>query len=338
MLVRRAIKLSHTEKNWTGEYWFGDKTKPKLEVLIIGDSVAASLGVRDFKSTIEATVGKYLGKDYYVHLINRAQLGARTTELAQEEIQGPWDITIAFVGNGDLIHGIKTSLSKMALARLAEHLKGRSRINIFVGPGAVETIKIFPFWYRLRLKYRLKDYGIMLEKFTKQHNIYFANPLKYKMKDEYFSADQTHPNASGETLWANVIWEQIATALGKDHAPLKPDAKVRKSSRFDALFSELLFWTHTAIVIFMLFMGLFLSLWWVAGVLILQKIHLYLFDGCAITRWEQAIGGMPQDMTYFQMAFKRFFNRRLSHAGAHTVYLFVTSATILLAVIGTLIR
>lgn len=333
LLIRRAVKISHFSKDWTGEFWFGDKNKPDLSILVVGDSIAASLGINKLEDTIGARIAANFSPDHHVRLVNRGQVGIWSAGLSLEEIDGHWDYIIAIIGSNDLLHRVPLTTAKKSLLLLVEHLKKHSRMVVLAGPGEVSALSFLPVWYRFALKLREKQYSRMMDKVATSQRILYANPLIRHFKKSWFSKDQTHPNSNGDKVWSDVIWAAIQS---KRHAPapLLPEAAMLK--HHGKFYVEGVFWIHTVIVLLLLTMGLFLPLWLVLLVIILQRIQLYVFDGCSITQYEQIIGGIPQEQLYFQYVSRRFFHYNLSRYGNHLAYLTLFAISVLLTILKNL--
>jgi len=76
----------------------------------------------------------------------------------------------------------------------------------------------------------------------------------------------------------------------------------------------LLFWAHLLVGIFGVTIGFYLSLPMVLGIVILHRIHLLLFKGCAITRLQQYLGHFPEQVDFLEIVAKRFTGKEITPA------------------------
>lgn len=74
----------------------------------------------------------------------------------------------------------------------------------------------------------------------------------------------------------------------------------------------LLFWTHFLVGAFGVTLGFYLSLPMVVGLVILHRIHLFVFDGCAITRLQQYLGHFPRQVDFLEVVAKKFIGKDIT--------------------------
>lgn len=208
--LNRAISLAHTTPDQTGEFGVGDKNKDQLRVLIIGDSIAAGTGINKFEQSLGGRLATQLAKNYHVYLKNQAEKSSWTSDLALDKIDGKWDIAIVIVGSNELIHHINTRFFKVSCNRLLRELLPAVKHIYLVGPGDVASAKIFPFWFRIRMRTKQLNLAKTMDKIAKEHRVTYVNPLKHRTKKSYFSKDGLHPNAFGHQKWFESIWEAVS--------------------------------------------------------------------------------------------------------------------------------
>ena len=68
----------------------------------------------------------------------------------------------------------------------------------------------------------------------------------------------------------------------------------------------LLFWAHFLVGVFGVTIGFYLSLPMVVGLIVLHRMHLVVFRGCAITRFQQYLGHFPEHIDFLEVVAKRF--------------------------------
>ena len=74
----------------------------------------------------------------------------------------------------------------------------------------------------------------------------------------------------------------------------------------------LLFWTHFLVGAFGVTVGFYLSMPMVISLVVLHRIHLILFRGCAITRFQQYLGHFPEHVDFLEVVAKKFTGRELT--------------------------
>ena len=82
---------------------------------------------------------------------------------------------------------------------------------------------------------------------------------------------------------------------------------------------ELIFRIHTAEVILIVVLGLFVPGWLVVVAVFLVKLQHILLHDCVLTYWEAREQDIPKGTAYYQLAARRFFGIRLSRMGVHIV-------------------
>lgn len=329
----RAFQLAHTLPDQTGEFWVGSKDKPPFEFLILGDSIAAGTGIDKFEKSVGGRLAAEIGKHHYVHLVNKAQAGAWVTDIAIDNIKGHWDLILIIGGSNELIHRMTPRAFRRSLIKLFNHVRPHSQNIAIAGPGDVGHAKVLPFLVRWPLSFRQRDFVRIMSEQAYKHSVLYINPLEHPNKEAYFAADHLHPNALGHEIWFDIIWLRLGPQLERGHlAPIEPAVTINKYP----LLNELLIWLHTLMLLAILLSGLFVSFWWVVLLVFLHSLHLYLFDGCSITRFQIAEGGIPYGYSYFQYCAKRFFHRQLSKTGAHYISLILAVSTLTIAILASL--
>lgn len=209
--LTRAISLSHTTPDQTGDYELGDKHKPKFNILLLGDSIAAGTGIEKFEQSLGGRLASKLTEKYYVHLSNRAELGSWVSDLALDKIQGDWDLVIIIAGSNDLIHRVSRQQFAKSLNRLLAEIRLSSDNIVLVGPGHVSAAHVLPLWMRFQLRKKQWQLAKIMQDSAASHKAAYVNPLEYPISQSYFSADGLHPNAMGHKIWFDIIWEKIGS-------------------------------------------------------------------------------------------------------------------------------
>lgn len=88
--------------------------------------------------------------------------------------------------------------------------------------------------------------------------------------------------------------------------------KTAKLDTFSRIRYEVLFWWHFAIWVPVLVVPFFVPLWAIVIGYIIYQLHLFLFQGCVITLWQQKHNIIPPDMEYYQAMGWRVFRYKLN--------------------------
>jgi len=97
------------------------------------------------------------------------------------------------------------------------------------------------------------------------------------------------------------------------------------------LLAKLLFWLHIFVILGALFAGLILPWPVVIAMVIVHRTHIYIFNGCALSKLQTYIGDLPADMNFLQQASERLFKRTISKAAAHKIDISIVITAALLA-------
>ena len=237
-LLRRqaAIARRRIGKPW-GEQavdadrtWCGDYGGAPVEMLVMGDSIAAGLGVGRRKETPGARIAKGLARAVRrpVRLHTGAVVGAESSDLAAQLDALPpgyrADVAIVIVGGNDVTHRVPVSVSaghvRSAVMRLREQ---RTAVVVGTCPdlGALRAVPQPLRTVASRLSRRLAaaqaeiaaEAGasvVALGRTVGPH--FFAQP------DEMFSVDRFHPSALGYRRTAEALLPAVIAALSSEGA------------------------------------------------------------------------------------------------------------------------
>ena len=207
--VKRAIKLSLAAPNQTGDYSLGSRRKPRLRVLLLGDSIAAGTGIEKFENSVGGMLAVKLSEKYQVFLSNRAKLGNRVSNIARDGVTGDWDLAIIIAGSNELIRRRKNEDFEGSLDQLLKKLSAHADSIVLVGPGDVASAGIFPLWIRLIMRRNQWQMAKKMTSVARLRGVEYANPLERPNSKGYFSTDGLHPNALGNKVWFEIIWDKI---------------------------------------------------------------------------------------------------------------------------------
>jgi lysophospholipase L1-like esterase len=213
-----ALRADRTYKKSYGD---------RLDLLIVGDSIAAGLGAYRKKTTLAGRIARELAKETHrtVRVTSVAEVGAETWMIPERQLprlKGGYrpDIAVVIVGGNDVIHRRPATESIESLVAVIEdlHLRGA---NVVVGTcpdlGAIGPVKRPLKSY---LSHNSKSlaaaqaeaalaHGARVVSLAKAVGPHFAdNP------DEMFSIDRFHPSELGYKRTAQALLPSLLAALG----------------------------------------------------------------------------------------------------------------------------
>jgi len=230
-VARMAIGKPHgdpPDADRTYKKGYGDR----LDLLLLGDSIAAGLGADHPRDTLGARLAKGLAKKSgrSVRLRTAAKVGAETSMLAEQLASLPPsyrpDVAVIVVGGNDVTHRIPVdhSVSQLAAAVVALQERGAA---VVVGTcpdlGALRAIpqplRALGSVVSRQLASAQRDAVVKLGAHAVElHKVvghfFITNP------DEMFSLDRFHPSSLGYRRTAKAILPSLLVALGiKERVP-----------------------------------------------------------------------------------------------------------------------
>ena len=97
--------------------------------------------------------------------------------------------------------------------------------------------------------------------------------------------------------------------------------------------NSILFWFHSGVIVFCLFLGLFVSLQILLFIISVHRIHFFVFNGCIISKLHHRLNGFPEDMSFLQFAFFKFSGKRISKEQGHVLDFVLVFLSIGIAII-----
>ncbi|MGZ4390848.1 MAG: GDSL-type esterase/lipase family protein [Gaiellaceae bacterium] len=170
-----------------------------LNLLVLGESIAAGLFVERFEQTLGGLVAAALAAERGrpVHCLNLARPGATCHDLLRqlpERLQA--DVALVVVGANDVARRTPLARFEAELDRTLAALDGVGEILLF-GPCDISGVPLFPFWLRRMVAYRMRHYIARMERVVARHaNVSYAwLPPSAGLPASFFAADRFHPNA-----------------------------------------------------------------------------------------------------------------------------------------------
>jgi lysophospholipase L1-like esterase len=208
------------------------KKRKKIDLLVLGDSLAASLGAELPSDTLGARLAKGAAKRAKrpVRLRTAARVGAEASMLAGQLDSLPAgyraDVAVIVVGGNDVVHRVPVDESVRDLAAAVRRLQDAGT-QVVVGTcpdlGAIRPVpqplrSLGSAASRQMAEAQRKGVlqlgarAVSLHRVTGQY--FFDNP------DEAFSLDRFHPSGLGYRRTAKAILPSVLAALGvREHVP-----------------------------------------------------------------------------------------------------------------------
>ncbi len=197
-----------------------------VELLVLGDSIAAGLGAERRKDTLGARVAKGLAQRARrpVHLRTAATVGAESSDLARQldtlpEHDRP-DVAIIVVGGNDVTHRIAVTDSIEHLeAAIARLLARGTEVVVGTCPdlGALRPVPQPLRALGSRLSRQLADAQARAAVAAGAQAVSLrraVGPFFISQPDEMFSLDRFHPSALGYRRTAEALLPAVVDALG----------------------------------------------------------------------------------------------------------------------------
>lgn len=213
-----ALKADRTYKKSYGD---------RLDLLIVGDSIAAGLGALRPKRTLGGRLARELAKQTRrtVRLTSVAEVGAEAWMIPERQLprlkpRYRPDIAIVIVGGNDVIHRVPQADSVASLVEVIEDLKVRGA-TVIVGTcpdlGAVGPVKRPLKSY---LSHSSKSLAAAQAEAALAHGARVVRlaevvgPLFTSQPEEMFSIDRFHPSELGYKRTAEALLPSLLAALG----------------------------------------------------------------------------------------------------------------------------
>lgn len=212
-----------------------------LDLLVIGDSVAAGLGAEHRKDTLGGRLAKGLGKALRrpVRLTMAAAVGAETSMVAAQLDGLPADyrpdVAVLVVGGNDVIHRVAVEESVAHLREVLERLR-EAGVPTVVGTcpdlGAIRPVPQPLRALGARVSRQLAAAQTRTAVDCGAHAVSLARvvgPFFLTDPEGMFSLDRFHPSAQGYRRTAAALVPSVLVALGEQqavppghHRPLTP--------------------------------------------------------------------------------------------------------------------
>lgn len=224
--ARRAIGKPLGEQAPAADKHYKKKYGEPVDLLVLGDSIAAGLGAERPKHTLGSRLARgvagHTGRS--VRLRTAAVVGSESSMLAGQLASLPRsyrpDVAVVVVGGNDVTHRVPVAESVRHLAEAIDELRSRGA-EVVVGTcpdlGALRPVPQPLRALGSRASRQLADAQreVALERGARVVSLgHVVGPFFITNPDEMFSLDRFHPSAHGYKRTAKAILPSVLAALG----------------------------------------------------------------------------------------------------------------------------
>ncbi len=227
-LARRTIGKALGEEAHSADRTHKKKYGDPIELLVLGDSIAAGLGADRPRHTLGAQLAKRLAKHTHrtVRLHTAAVVGAETSMLRAQLAGLPTgyrpDVAVVVVGGNDVTHRVRVSESVSHLAQAVSALQEHGCAVVVGTCPDLSALASVPQPLRAlggRSSRRLAraqrtvvtDLGARAVSLA-----HVVGPFFLAQPDEMFAIDRFHPSGAGYRRTAKALLPSVLAALGHD--------------------------------------------------------------------------------------------------------------------------
>lgn len=225
-LARRTIGKDLGEEAHRADRTYKSKYGDRIELLVLGDSIAAGLGAETPRQTLGAHLAKRLAKQTRraVRLHTAAIVGAETSMLRAQLAGLPTgyrpDVAVIIVGGNDVTHRIRFSSSVAHLVEAVEALQAGG-CEVVVGtcpdlsalPSVPQPLRALAGRSSRQLAeaQRAAVTGLGARAVALSQ---VAGPFFLAQPDEMFAIDRFHPSGAGYRRTAKALLPSVLMAVG----------------------------------------------------------------------------------------------------------------------------
>ncbi len=237
--ARRAIGKPLGEQALHADKTYKSRHGDRIELLVLGDSIAAGLGAEQPKHTLGGGLARRLAKasGRAVRLRTAAVVGAESSGLAAQLAGLPAnyrpDVSVIVVGGNDVTHRVPVGESVARLSEAIAELRARgSQVVVGTCPdlGALRPVPqpLRALGSRASRQLAQAQRTAALAGGARAVSLaHVVGPFFITNPDEMFSLDRFHPSAHGYKRTAKALLPSVLAALGLTdqvpfghHAPL----------------------------------------------------------------------------------------------------------------------
>lgn len=242
-VARRVIGKPFGEETHRADRTYKKKYGDPLDLLLLGDSIAAGLGAGSAKETLGAQLAKRLAKQTHrsVRLLTAARVGAETSMLRAQLADLPAhyrpDVAVIVVGGNDVTHRVRVAESVEHLAEAVSALRALGAgvvVGLCPDLGALTAV---PQPLRALAGVASRQLaGAQRRKATElgAHAVSLADvvgPFFVTRPEEMFATDRFHPSGAGYRRTAKALLPSVLAALGHADDQVLPPGHFPPSHR-----------------------------------------------------------------------------------------------------------
>lgn len=202
----------------SGDRFGTNGSGPGLNLLILGDSAAAGVGVSTQSQALSGQLVFALGADFRVSWKLVAQTGRRAKDVAarlEELLPEAFEVVVTSIGVNDVTHGTNTQKWIDQQGRIIELLQSKFQSQ-HIMLSAVPPMHLFPAlpqplrWY---LGMRARQFNSALQKLAGGDKRCQFVATDFPLDAAYMAADGFHPGALAYSIWAKQVADMIRSRL-----------------------------------------------------------------------------------------------------------------------------
>ncbi len=226
--ARKAIGKPLGEEALLADRTYKKKYGNRIDLLLLGDSIAAGLGAESPDHTLGAQLAKRLARRTRrsVRLHTAAIVGSESSMLRAQLAGLPAgyaaDVAVIVVGGNDVTHRVRSSVSQRHLAEAISALQ-EARAVVVVGTcpdlGALtavpQPLRTLAGRASRQLAAAQRDTAVSLGAYAVSLSD-VVGPFFVAQPDQMFAVDRFHPSGAGYRRTAKALLPSVTAALGSD--------------------------------------------------------------------------------------------------------------------------
>ncbi|WP_346386444.1 SGNH/GDSL hydrolase family protein [Nocardioides sp.] len=228
--ARRVIGKPLGEDVHAADRTYKRKYGEPLDLLLLGDSIAAGLGAETAKHTLGAQLARRLAKSTKrsVHLHTAAHVGSETSMLRAQLAALPAgyraDVAVIVVGGNDITHRVKVSESRRHLGEAVRSLRERGTAVVVGTCPDLGALTAVPQPLRAMGRLASRQLAAAQRDVTTELGgvavslAEVVGPFFIAQPDQMFAVDRFHPSSAGYRRTAKAMLPGVLVSLGLSDA------------------------------------------------------------------------------------------------------------------------
>lgn len=223
--ARRAIGKPLGEEAPVADRVYRGASGEPVELLLLGDSIAAGLGAERPGRTLGRQLAKRVARrtGRTVHLRVAARVGAESSLLAEQLASLPSDhrphVAVVVVGGNDVTHRVRPAHAGAHLADTITALRRRGSAVVVGTCPDLGALRAIPQPLRTLAGLRSRQLAHVQRRVAAEHGAYavslstLVGPFFVTRPDEMFAEDRFHPSGAGYRRTAKALLPSVLAAL-----------------------------------------------------------------------------------------------------------------------------